>query len=229
LIEAKKKYFNGESFTAAQMKAVLQNTAIDMDTPGFDENTGAGFIQADDALQSFANPFPQVDSMHLQDSSYAPGTDPITVVVNGSYFANNASVIFQYDTIPATVIANGTQLTVNIPPFMGNPPLTVYNPPITPNGLDGGVSDSLYFFGTIPKNVKITVNDATKHFGEVIPAYSATVTVNNQSLAQAGLTLSDLGLTDITYSSSATTLSNIGLYYRRAASAVTDLSNQHSA
>ncbi len=177
LIEAKKRYFDGESFTAPQMKTVLQNTAIDMGAAGYDDSTGHGFIQADDALQSFSNPFPQVIDMHLQDSAYTPGADPVTVVINGEYFANNASVIFQYDTIPADVTANGTQLTANIPAFLGNPPLTVFNPAITPNGLDGGVSDSLYFFTSIPKNVMITVNNATKRFGEMIPAYTVTVTV----------------------------------------------------
>ena len=88
LSEAKKRYLN-ESFTATQMKDILQNTAIDMDAPGYDVNTGKGFIQADKALLSFSNAYPQIANWHLQDSAYTPGQQPVTVVINGSYFANN--------------------------------------------------------------------------------------------------------------------------------------------
>ena len=194
-----------------------------MDSSGNNANSGHGFIQADKALQTLANPFPVVDSVHLQDSAYTPGTDPVTVVIDGSYFRDDAKVIFQYDTIPA-VITNGTRLTAVIPPFNGNPPLTIYNPPLITNGVDGGVSDSTYLKSGTPLNVKITVNSASKYFGEIIPGYTIDVTINNRPLASTTLTLADLGLTDITFSSSATNLSNIGLYYRRASSAVTNLS-----
>src|SRR5207248_1046908 len=135
--------------TAAEMKSLMQTTAIDMDVAGYDANTGYGFIQADKALQTFSNPSPLVSTFCLNDSSFTPGIDPVSVTIKGQYFASNASVIFQYDTLPATVL-NSTQLSADIPSFLGNPPLTVYNPPISPSGLDGGVSDSLYFFGTVP-------------------------------------------------------------------------------
>ena len=78
---------------------------------------------------------------------------------------------------------------------------------------------------TIPQNVKITINSVTKKYGEAIPAYSFDVTINDVPLANTGQTLSTLGLTDITFSSNAVSTSDIGLYYRRGASAVTDLSN----
>ena len=106
-----------------------------MDGAGYDAATGAGFIQADAALQTFANPFPIIDDYHLADSAFTPGLQPITLVINGEYIAPDASVIFQYDTLPATVIGN--QITVDLPEFLGNPPLVVYNPPIAPSGLDG--------------------------------------------------------------------------------------------
>src|SRR5205809_2064478 len=56
-------------------------------------------------------PSTEIYSLSLHDAlPISPGIDPVTVVINGEYFANNASVIFQYDTIPA-VVTNGTQLT----------------------------------------------------------------------------------------------------------------------
>ncbi|MGC4048651.1 MAG: S8 family serine peptidase [Paludibaculum sp.] len=189
LNEARKKYFNGETFSGEQMRSLLQTTAIDMYSPGYDTSSGYGFIQADKALLSFCSPHPLIDSFHLQDSSFTAGTDPVTVVINGEYIAPNASVIFQYDTIPAVVNGNGTVLTASIPPFMGNPPLVIYNPPITPSGLDGGVSDSIYLSGMQPQNVRITVNNATKRYGEHIPDYSVSVTVNDVPLDQTGLTM----------------------------------------
>ncbi len=72
LIEAKKRFFNDTSFTGAQMKTLLQSTAIDMDAPGYDVNTGYGFIQTDKALLSFSNPSPLIDNFHLADSALLP-------------------------------------------------------------------------------------------------------------------------------------------------------------
>jgi len=187
LIEAKKRFFNDTSFTAAQMKTILTTTTVNMDVPGFDETTGWGFVRADSALLSFSNPSPLITSYRLADSSFVPGDDPVTLVINGEYFSNAASVILRSDTIPAIVL-NSRELNVNIPTFPGNPPLTVYNPPITPLGLDGGVSDSIYLKSAIPQNVKVIVNNAVKYFGEMIPAYSFEVKVNDQPLASTGLT-----------------------------------------
>ncbi len=67
-----------------------------------------------------------------------------------------------------------------------------------------------------------------KLFGENIPSYSVVVSINNIPLASTGLTMANLGLTDITYTSSANENSNRGLYYRRGHSAVTDLNNPQS-
>ena len=212
LNEARKRFFNHISFTAQEMKTVLTTTAIDMDAPGYDVNTGFGFIQADKALMSFSNPHPLIDSFKILGNP-VPGDEPVTLVINGQYFASNAGVILRTDTIVPAAI-NNTQILVMIPPFMGNPPITVYNPPITPLGLDGGVSDSIYLKSSIPKNIKVIVNNAEKYFGEAIPAYSFEVLVNDEPLSSSGLNLAELGLaTDITYSSSATNLSNIGLYF----------------
>lgn len=144
------------------MKSLLQSTAIDMDVTGYDESTGYGFIQADRALQSFSNSFPLIQNYYLQDSTKVPGDDPVSIVINGEYFSDSASVIFQYDTIQA-VVSNGTQLIAEIPAFLGNPPLEIYNPPMAPSGLDGGASDPVYLKSLPPQNVKVTVNDAIKN------------------------------------------------------------------
>ncbi len=80
MMEANQKYYNGDLLTGAQTKTILKSTAVNMDVPGDDVSTGSGLIKADDALQSLANPFPIVEEMYLQDSSFTPGIDPVSVI-----------------------------------------------------------------------------------------------------------------------------------------------------
>lgn len=223
LIQEAKLSFQNESLNGSAMKALLQNNAIDMDEPGIDRISGAGFVKVDAVLNSFSNPRPSLISLELQDPSATPGEQPIGVIINGSFFDEEAMVIFQYDTLVAEILSD-SQMVAIIPAFEGNPPLTVFNPALTNSGLDGGLSDSLYFFGAIPSNVRVVVNSATKRFGEKIPDYEVSITVDNIPLAETNLTLDSLGLTDLTFTSSANNQSNVGLYFRRATSSVTNLS-----
>lgn len=223
LIQEAKLSFQNESLNGSAMKALLQNNAIDMDEPGIDKVSGAGFVKVDAVLNSFSNPRPSLTSLQLQDPSATPGEQPIGVIINGAFFDEEAMVIFQYDTLVAEILSD-SQMVAIIPAFEGNPPLTVFNPALTNSGLDGGLSDSLYFFGDIPSNVRVVVNSATKRFGEKIPDYEVSITVDNIPLAETNLTLDSLGLTDLTFTSSANNQSNVGLYFRRASSSVTDLS-----
>jgi subtilisin family serine protease len=58
LMQAKKRYY-GQNLSPADIRTLLTTTAKDMNTPGFDFQTGYGFIRADLAIQTFAsaNPF----------------------------------------------------------------------------------------------------------------------------------------------------------------------------
>src|SRR5262249_24190361 len=121
-------------------------------------------------------------------------------------------ILFRGSPLPTTFI-NGSQLSAIIPTFIGNPAIQVYTPPITPNGNDGGTSNILYFFTPVTSHVTITADNKTKKYEEKLPVFTSTVLVNGLSLAAAGLTLTDLGLDDIQYSTPATSTSNTGIYF----------------
>ena len=63
--------------------------------------------------------------------------------------------------------------------------------------------------------VLIIADNKIKKFGEKLPDFTATVTVNGHSLQDAGLTLTDLGLDSIHYTlpSGLNSLSNTGKYF----------------
>src|SRR5665213_4213772 len=177
LIEGKKKFAN-QSIGPNDVRSLMESTAIDMGTPGFDFNTGYGFIQADNAMRTFATPKPSIIKLVYDTTTIKPGTQPFTITVKGNYLAANSKIIFRADTLNTTVISN-TVATATIPTFIGNPAIHIYTPPISSSGLDGGASDSLYFFSAVKRIITITAVNATKKYGEQIPAFTSTVLVDS--------------------------------------------------
>jgi hypothetical protein len=102
----------------------------------------------------------------------------------------------------AILSRTSTQLNAIIPTFSGNPPVQVYNAPVSPNRNDGGLSNALYFY---PKTeVTIKANDATKKYGDQLPELTKTVTINGAP--------TDLVLPEIVLHTTATDLSNVNFY-----------------
>ena len=56
LLKEGRTKFLGLSTSHQEARQILQSTALDMESPGYDVSSGAGFIQADKALMSFAMP-----------------------------------------------------------------------------------------------------------------------------------------------------------------------------
>ena len=191
LMSAKKKFYNLD-ISAPEMKTLLQSTATDMDTPGFDFNSGAGLIDIGAAMQTFAAPTPDLISLDY-DTTTTPGLTTLFIEVEGNFLTTQSVIIFRDDTLPTTFISTNELSTV-IPSFFGNPPIYVYTPPITPSEDDGGNSDTLYFFTPIKQNVVVTADDKTKKYGEMLPAFTASVTVNGAPLATTSYTLADFNL-----------------------------------
>ena len=75
------------------LKGVLQNTAVDMAEPGYDPATGAGFILADSALLSLANPPPFISGI-FYDTTLTPGFDEIWITVYGEYLNEESTIWF---------------------------------------------------------------------------------------------------------------------------------------
>ena len=165
ILEGKNKFYSKE-LEPDSVRIILSNTASDMSTPGFDNVSGYGLIQADAAVGSFASPTPELDSLIVTSPTTAiPGKDPVTVTLRGKYF--KASTVVTVRGIPiTTAIVNSTTATATVDPFTGNPPVSMFTPPITPSKLDGLYSDSLYFFSQLKKKILITADNQTKKYGE---------------------------------------------------------------
>lgn len=209
LIEGRKRFLD-EVATPDGIKSLMQSTAINV---GPANAAGAGLIQADLAMRSFAEPTPFLISLEYP-SSITPTSYPtssFTLTVNGNYLSEESQVLFRGTPVPTTFVST-TELTAIIPAFdTGNPAIQVYTPPLA-NG-DGGYSNIIQFFSITKKVITVTADPQTKKYGEQIPAFTSTILVDNIPLAQSGLTLEDIGLENLTYATNATPLSNIGSQY----------------
>ena len=125
----------------------MQQTSLEMYGAGFDFNSGSGFIQADVALASMINPAPVITHLIVPDG-VVPGNSNFTVTVEGEDFTkiNQPIIYFRGQPLPTTVLS-ASQVSADIPSFVGNPAVQVYNPPLSPSQLDGGLSNALFFFG----------------------------------------------------------------------------------
>ena len=212
LLQSKLKFSN-QVLTPAQMRSLLQSTALDLSTPGFDFSSGAGLIQAQPALATFAAPTPVIDSLVIPANS-TPGTASFTLTVDGNYFTDQTKVLFRGIEQPTTFV-NATQITASIPTFTlpANPGIQASTKPISINKNDGGITAVHGLFDKPKTKITIIVDDKIKKFGEKMPAFTATVLVDNKPLANSGLTLTDLGLDKTVFSTPATDLSNVGKYF----------------
>ncbi len=210
IMEGKKKFLNQLSTTPGEIRSILQSSATDMNTPGFDFTSGYGFINADSAMRTFAKPTPVLDQL-LIPLSVTPGQSPFTLTVKGKYLSFNSIIKFR-DVPLATTIINSKEATAQIPAFIGNPAISIYTPPISNSALDGGSSDSLYFFDVVKKNITVTADNKSKKYAQQLPALTATVLADGVALQNTSLTLADLGLESINFTTLATINSNVGTY-----------------
>lgn len=215
VMEARKKYY-AEAIQPAQLRTILQNTAIDMADPGFDYTSGYGFVQADSAIRSFASPKPLIGSLGLADSSVVPGLQPVTVIVKGNYLTSETQVLFRGNALPTNVLSNSV-VTATIPTFTGNPAIQLYTKPKAPQGNDGGYSNSLFFFSPVKKNITVTAKNEIKNYGEKLPKFEVAVLIDSIPIDSTNYTLQDLGLDSIYFTTPADAFSNTGIYFIRPA------------
>ena len=216
LLEARTKYY-GDALSPNAVKGILQNTAIDMGTPGYDVATGAGFILADSALMDLANPSAYIYAIEY-DTTLTPGVDTLLLTIYGEYLSDSSTVWLDGAPLTTGVIIQGdTAIITLVNPFNGlYPAIQVYNPPMPgTNGTDGGLSNPLYF--TTKEIILVRVDDRSKKYGEIVPTFTAIYTresVNGSlPLASAELTQSEVDrIHAIDLTTIATALSNVGLW-----------------
>lgn len=195
------------------VKELLLNTAIDMGVPGFDFESGAGFIKVDSALMTFANPIPEISKLIVPED-VSPGLEEFEVTIQGRYLTPSARVLFNGDTIPEvnTLYVNSSQIKAIIPEFVveDDPPLYTINSAITPNENDGGMSNPLFFYRGRKTLITVQADYKTKKFGERLPEFTASILVDTIPLSETGITADSLGLTNLTFETAATSISNLG-------------------
>ena len=106
-----------------------------------------------------------------------------------------------------------------IPTFEGNPAIRAYTPPypttvtdpLTGLHLDGGFSNTKYFFSA---DVTVTAINISKKYGEILSAPAAEIKVDGVLLQNTNplLTLQDIGLDNMTLTTAATSKSDVGTY-----------------
>ncbi len=193
IMEAKAKYDSADVVTPALIRSLMKTTALEMETPGDDLISGSGFIQAHQALMTFANPSPYVENLILLSESGTPGETmtPVQFMLTGDFFTENTEIYFRGEPLDTgVVIEDEHTITVSHAGFLGNPSIQAYTPSISPSGLDGGFSDSSFFSDPVKQTVLISAQDAVKKFGEPLPEFSASIQVitfegDSLSLAEA--------------------------------------------
>ncbi len=215
LLDASNKYTNNV-LSPQQMRILLQNTSINIGSSGFDFSSGYGLIQADSAIKTFAAPTPGLISLELPQGEFEPGSIPFQLNVIGEFFNSQSVVLFRGNPLATTVLSS-TVAVATIPAFMGNPPIQVFTPPVSEKGTDGGYSDTLFFFSPIKKTITVKADNKIKRYGEQLPQFTGTILVDSIPFEDSGLTLLEIGLDTILFSSSANNYSNTGNYFIRPA------------
>ncbi len=214
IMQGKKKFAGQASTTPYQIRKLLQQTATSMRPAGlvgYDYNSGAGLINADSAMRTFAAPTPEIDSILVPVAVpvIIPGDTVFLVTIKGQNLSNNSIIYLNDSALASTKIINSTEATALIPKFDSNPPLRLYTPPFSSSQADGGYSNNSYFFQA---SIVVSVDSITKKYGELLPSLDTTITINGIRLQDTTLTLADIGLGKLTLTTAATTNSDVGTY-----------------
>ncbi|MDF1573490.1 MAG: S8 family serine peptidase, partial [Bacteroidales bacterium] len=110
--EAKLKY-DFVSLEPSGIRNLLRTTAIDMYDEGFDYQSGYGFIQADAAILTFANPLPEIREIHLPEN-IIPGEVEFSATISGNYFTGTSVVMLREIELPTSFV-NDSTLQAQIP------------------------------------------------------------------------------------------------------------------
>jgi len=187
--------------TPAQIRSLLQTAATDMEIANninntkFDYISGYGLINIDLAMRSFAAPRPHIDALIVPTTTppIIPGDTVFTVTIKGINYRANTKAYFRDSLLASTAILdtiNGIATAI-IPKFEGNPPIRMYTPPSNIDSLDGGFSNSAYFF---ENRVIVKAVSYNLKYGDPLPSVLDTIiTINDTLLQNSRYTLADLG------------------------------------
>ena len=179
------------------LRSLLQTTASDIEDPGFDTRSGAGLIQLNQTALSVANPTPQILDIIIENGT--PGIEPVKLTLVLQYPVvdedgtpiigeGGTEIKLREEVLPFTNdnwewAVNGQDeyiinYFVDIGPIIGNPAITVSNPPkaAVDEPVDGG-SVTLNILDIPKKDLLVKAGNANKLFGESIPVEDFTYTI----------------------------------------------------
>lgn len=235
LIQARKKYNLQTTVKPAEIRNQLQTSVGKFSyLPGnFSFEGGYGYVQADSAVQQIANAKPIITTLEAVVPGSQNGTLPFQVKIKGQYLTSTTKIyVGRFPNgvaYTATVSADNTEATSTVPaiPSGQNPPFQLLNAAKSPSGLDGGLSDSLNFFGARPEII-VRADNKTRKYGQANPAFTATVRivynrVDTMLLSQTNISLTSLKLNNLVFTTIASTTSSAGLSYSIIPSRATPL------
>lgn len=218
VMQGRKKFLIGHPETTPdQIKTLFQSTAVDMRPAGligYDFHSGAGLIDADAAMRTFASPTP-FEIKLVKPTNIIPCQDPFVLTIVGENFSSN-SIVYLVEQPGDSIILTPSYISddtilVTINSCIGNPEILVYTPPKTTFG-DGGFSNAIKLFS---KQIVVQTVNVSKKYGQANPIPSTTITVDGVPLEQTALTRTILGLDSVQLNiveTPATINSNVGTY-----------------
>ncbi|MEP7373424.1 MAG: LamG-like jellyroll fold domain-containing protein [Chitinophagaceae bacterium] len=218
LIQARKKYNLQTTVTPYQIRQHLQSSAGKFSyLPGnFSFEGGYGYVQADSAVQQIANAKPIISSLEAVVPGSQNGTLPFQVKIKGKYLTPTTKIYVGGVAVATTTVsADKTEATATVPtiPSGQNPAFQLSNAAKSVSGLDGGLSEELFFFSS---RTEITVRaiNKTRKYGLDNPVFTNDVLVSGVPIGQTTITLAALKLdgNNLKDSTIATPNSRAGLY-----------------
>jgi len=196
--------FPSEATVTASQTNSVTNALSDQILDLYGQNTvpagdvtrvGSGLIDAQKVFEQIAAKTAKITELKVLDDG-TPSADTIRVQILGQYFPDSPTVTFDGQTLEIES-STENEIIAKVPPFTGNPGLTVDTECQTPGCTDGGPSDPAFFFDGDKRAINIIANDVTREFGQSV-SFSYSV----EGLG-SGETLESLGLPQVTYSTRA--------------------------
>ncbi len=215
LIQGRKKFNLQATVTPAEIKQQLISSAGKFSyLPGnFSFEGGYGYVQADSAIQQIANAKPIVDTLIAVTPGSENGNQPFMIKIKGKYLTGTTQIYVNSTPIATTISPDKTEATGISPaiPSGANPPFQLFNAAKSPSGLDGGLSEARYFFGS-RIGVTVKAENKSRKYGLNNPFFTAQVLINGVSIGQTNITLAQLKLDNLAFNTIATAASSAGLY-----------------
>jgi hypothetical protein len=214
ILQSAWKKFQLEDLSQAATKQLMIDKALDMEVPGFDFDSGNGFLQMDSVLLSFANPDPELIGFIIP-SGIVPGQEEFLLTVNGASLADGAQILFRGDTLDLNVESDSLA-SIIIPAYGdGNPAIALYAAPISNSGLDGGTSDTLNLLDLPKQPLTVKLDTASRKYAQSNPEFTFSVSIGDSLLTDSEA--AGLGLPDVIFSTIANETSRVGTYGLTAA------------